>query len=294
MTTRAPTTLRLEAVAIAEHFGDGDLLALALHEQGYALVAVGRLDEGLGLVDEAMLAVCAGELSPIVTGLVYCSAIDRCRDNFELRRAQEWTAALTRWCDAQPGLVAFTGRCLVHRSELLQLHGAWDEALTEARRAGRRAQRGRERRRGRRGGLPGGGAVPPARRVRRRRARVPGGGRRGARAAARVRAAAAGAGPPSGRAHGDRPRAGGDRRAAVPRAAAARRGRDRPRRRRRPRGPERVRRARDDCRRPPPRPARRPVADARGAVALAEDDPASAGRGVARRSGALARVGCTL
>ena len=92
-----------QAVAIAEHFGDGDLLALALHEQGYALVAVGRLDDGLGLVDEAMLAVCAGELSPIVTGLVYCSAIDRCRDKLELRRAQEWTAALTRWCDVAAG-----------------------------------------------------------------------------------------------------------------------------------------------------------------------------------------------
>jgi DNA-binding NarL/FixJ family response regulator len=129
-----------EAVAVAERFGDRDLLALALHEQGYALVALGRLDEGLGLVDEAMIAVCAGELSPIVTGLVYCSAIDRCLENFELRRAQEWTGALTRWCEDQPGLVAFTGRCLVHRSELLQLHGAWDAALTEARHAGRRAQ----------------------------------------------------------------------------------------------------------------------------------------------------------
>jgi DNA-binding NarL/FixJ family response regulator len=125
---------------VAERFGDRDLLALALHEQGYALVALGRLDEGLGLVDEAMIAVCAGELSPIVTGLVYCSAIDRCLENFELRRAQEWTGALTRWCEDQPGLVAFTGRCLVHRSELLQLHGAWDAALTEARHAGRRAQ----------------------------------------------------------------------------------------------------------------------------------------------------------
>ena len=106
---------------------------------GHARVALGRVEDGLRCVDEAMVAVCAGELSPIVTGLVYCSAIDGCHVNHELGRAQEWTAALARWCDAQPDMVAFTGRCLVHRSELLQLHGAWDEALAEAQRAARRA-----------------------------------------------------------------------------------------------------------------------------------------------------------
>ncbi len=127
------------AIVIAERFGDADLLALALHEQGHARVALGRVEDGLRCVDEAMVAVCAGELSPIVTGLVYCSAIDGCHVNHELGRAQEWTAALARWCDAQPDMVAFTGRCLVHRSELLQLHGAWDEALAEAQRAARRA-----------------------------------------------------------------------------------------------------------------------------------------------------------
>jgi DNA-binding CsgD family transcriptional regulator len=128
-----------EAAAIAERFGDADLLALALHEQGLALVGLGRADDGMRLVDEAMVAVCAGELSPIVTGLVYCSVIDGCREVYELRRAQEWTTALSRWCEEQPDMVAFTGRCLVHRAEILQLHGAWDEALDEARRAGRRA-----------------------------------------------------------------------------------------------------------------------------------------------------------
>jgi DNA-binding CsgD family transcriptional regulator len=126
------------AAEIAERFGDADLFALAVHAQGSVLVKDGRVREGLGLLDEAMVAVTAGELSPVVTGIVYCSVILACEEVYELRRAQEWTAALTRWCEQQPDLMAFTGRCLVHRARLMQLHGAWADALEETRRAGRR------------------------------------------------------------------------------------------------------------------------------------------------------------
>ena len=133
------------AAAIAERFGDGDLLALAVHKQGYALVKQGRLDEGLGLLDEAMVAVTAGELTPIVTGLVYCSVIAGCQEVHAVRRADEWTNALTQWCEQQPDIVAFTGRCLVHRAEIMKLRGAWPEALEEARQAGRRFAQGGNR-----------------------------------------------------------------------------------------------------------------------------------------------------
>lgn len=127
-----------EAAAIGERFGDRDLFALAVHAQGYMLIRDGRVAEGLALVDEAMVAVTADELSPIVTGIVYCGAILACQDVFETRRAWEWTQALERWWKEQPEMMAFTGRCLLHRAEILQLRGSWRDALEEARRAGER------------------------------------------------------------------------------------------------------------------------------------------------------------
>ncbi len=129
------------AAEIGERFGDKDLFALAVHTQGEMLVRGGRVREGLGLLDEAMVAVTEGDLSPVVTGIVYCGVILACEGVYELRRAKEWTAALTRWCERQPDLLAFTGRCLVHRAQLMQLQGAWRDALAEAERANRRFER---------------------------------------------------------------------------------------------------------------------------------------------------------
>ncbi len=128
-----------EAMAIGERFGDADLFALTAQDQGTLLVRLGRVADGLALLDEAMVAVTAGELSPIVNGFVYCGAITGCQAAYEPRRGHEWTAALTRWCEQQPDMVSFTGTCLVHRAEILQLHGAWPEALDEARRAAERS-----------------------------------------------------------------------------------------------------------------------------------------------------------
>jgi len=127
-----------DAAEVAERFGDADLFALAAHEHGNVLIKRGRVRDGMALLDEAMVAVTTDELSPIVTGIVYCGVILACQEVFEVRRAQEWTTALTRWCEGQPELVAFTGRCHVHRAEIMQLRGAWGDALEEARQAGRR------------------------------------------------------------------------------------------------------------------------------------------------------------
>ena len=134
----AGAAVAAEAAAIAERFGHADGFALATHAQGAMLIKAGRVQDGLALLDEAMVAVTARELSPIVTGIVYCGVILACQEVYEVGRAREWTAALTRWCEGQPDVLAFTGRCLVHRAEILQLNGDWAYALEEAQKAKQR------------------------------------------------------------------------------------------------------------------------------------------------------------
>ena len=137
----AAYAMAVDAAAIGERFDESDLIALALFGQGRALIRREQAEGGLALLDEAMVGVTAGELSPIVTGLVYCAVIAACQEAYAMRRAQEWTAALTHWCEQQPDMLAFTGRCLVHRAELMQLQGSWHDALEEARRACERLAR---------------------------------------------------------------------------------------------------------------------------------------------------------
>jgi DNA-binding CsgD family transcriptional regulator len=127
-----------EAVALGERFGDAELAALARIGEGRTLIYLGEVDRGLRLLDEAMVAISTHEVSPIAMGDAYCTVIDGCQELFELRRAREWTAALSRWCDAQPDLVLYHGRCLIHRAELMQLGGAWSDAEEELDRALRR------------------------------------------------------------------------------------------------------------------------------------------------------------
>jgi len=132
-----------EVAEIGDRYKDHDLSALGRNFEGRALIRQGRLSEGLRLLDEAMVAATSGELSPVVTGLIYCDAIATCQQTYALDRAREWTAALSGWCQAQPQLVPFAGSCLIHRSEIMQLGGAWPEAFEEARRASTRLSHAR-------------------------------------------------------------------------------------------------------------------------------------------------------
>jgi ATP/maltotriose-dependent transcriptional regulator MalT len=121
--------------ALGQRLGSPDLLALGLETQGRALLAKGRVEEGAGLLDEAMCSVVAGELQPLFTGWIYCHVIAACWELADLRRAGEWTDAAMRWCEElSTATIPYQGLCRIHRVEIATLRGRWAEAEAEARR----------------------------------------------------------------------------------------------------------------------------------------------------------------
>lgn len=123
------TAARAAAIGVAT--GDADLICFARCLEGRAALRLKQIDEGLTLLDEAMVAAGGPAVSPLVAGLVYCSVIAGCQQVFALERCREWTSVLARWCEAQPQLGIFTGICLVHRAEVLELNGDWTAAAAE-------------------------------------------------------------------------------------------------------------------------------------------------------------------
>lgn len=118
-----------QALDLGRRFGDHDLIALAQLGLGIGNLRAGAHADGMACLDEAMIAVESREVAPFVAGILYCSTIHVCHQVFDLKRAQEWTDGLTRWCASQPDLVPFRGQCQVHRAQILQLHGAWPAAM---------------------------------------------------------------------------------------------------------------------------------------------------------------------
>lgn len=129
------------AAGIAEYghrFNDPDLIAMGLASQGRLLLYAGQVPRGVALMDEAMVGLAAGEVSPVFAGSIYCTMIEGCQEISDFARAAEWTHALTTWCEVQPGLVPFTAQCAVHRGQIMRIRGAYDAALDEFDRAVRR------------------------------------------------------------------------------------------------------------------------------------------------------------
>ena len=125
----------VQAGKVGARFAHRELVALARIGEGRLLMYLGDIVEGMARLDEAMVSIEAGELSPLATGDAYCTVIDACAELFDLSRCRAWTESFTRWCDAQQELVLYRGHCFLHRAELLGQLGSWPEALAEARRA---------------------------------------------------------------------------------------------------------------------------------------------------------------
>ncbi len=123
------------AVELGRSTGHADLTAMALQAKGRSLVACGRLDDGIAALDEAMVAVVNGELTPLFTGWVYCNALSTCHDLADLSRAIEWSDSAMRWCDDLREGRLYPGICRLHVVELATLRGTWESAAAAAQQA---------------------------------------------------------------------------------------------------------------------------------------------------------------
>jgi class 3 adenylate cyclase len=124
-------TLFDEAYELASRVGDRDGQMLALSAKGRANIKLGKIDEGLALLDEATASAMCGDLRAHTSGLVYCITISSCQDLGDFRRAAEWTEAANRFCD-KLDVSGFPGACRIHRAEVLRLRGDWSAAEAQA------------------------------------------------------------------------------------------------------------------------------------------------------------------
>lgn len=117
---------------LGDLYEDDSLVALGVFYEGQALVKQARVREGSALLDEAMLAALSDKLKPIWTGVIYCGLLEACHELSDLRRAHAWTEAMSRWCAPLPAASLYPGICRVHRVEILDLKGEWEDAEVEA------------------------------------------------------------------------------------------------------------------------------------------------------------------
>jgi DNA-binding CsgD family transcriptional regulator len=128
-------TYALHASEVGQRLGDRDLAVLGLATQGRALVSRGDVPEGIGRLDEAMVAVLSDELTPFATGWVYCLLLYTCQELGDVRRAAEWTDLAVRWCAERGQDSWYPGLCRLHQCEVRSLRGDWPVAEREAVRA---------------------------------------------------------------------------------------------------------------------------------------------------------------
>jgi ATP/maltotriose-dependent transcriptional regulator MalT len=133
MTPDPATTARHahQAVEIAREHGDADLEVWALSEEGRALVVMGRVDEGMAMLDEAVAAATAGDARDLlIVGNTYCNMLSACDRAADFARAVQWCQVVDDFTRRHHCPPVFN-YCRVVYSGILIATGRWDEAEEE-------------------------------------------------------------------------------------------------------------------------------------------------------------------
>jgi DNA-binding CsgD family transcriptional regulator len=124
-----------EALELARAGGDADLTLCALCELGAALVELGNVEEGTGLLDEAMAAALGGEGGDLDTVvLISCRTITTCSRAADIKRAVQWIRAADDF-NRRYGSTHLYTTCRTHYGGVLFAVGDWQQAEEELRAA---------------------------------------------------------------------------------------------------------------------------------------------------------------
>jgi DNA-binding CsgD family transcriptional regulator len=119
------------ALDSARETNDVDLDVCARSELGAALVELGRIREGTGLLDEAMAGALGGEVQTLDTVvLASCRTITSCSRAVDVKRATQWIRAATRF-NEKYGSPHLHTTCRIHYARVLLFSGHWTLAEAE-------------------------------------------------------------------------------------------------------------------------------------------------------------------
>lgn len=123
------------AAAVGRSLGVTDLEFLGLALQGLALVTAGEVDEGMRCLDEAAVAATSGEIRErVATVWTLCYLVYACERVRDFDRAAQWCRRMEE-VSADFAFESGAGLCRAHYGGVLLLHGKWDDAERELRRA---------------------------------------------------------------------------------------------------------------------------------------------------------------
>ncbi len=120
-----------EAVEFGRSHGDRDLQFAALARLGETIALTGRIEEGMRTFDEALTAVCTGEVSDLYAiESMFCGMFLTCERVQDIARAEQWLRAAGELVRRR-NLVCVGPLCRAHYGGLLTTAGRWQEAEAE-------------------------------------------------------------------------------------------------------------------------------------------------------------------
>jgi hypothetical protein len=91
----------------------------------------GDVAGGLAQLEEVGALLMSGAADPLTSGMMYCEVICAAQGLGMHDMASEWTSVMDRW-RGESAFGGLSGRCRVHRAELLRISGPCDAAEAEA------------------------------------------------------------------------------------------------------------------------------------------------------------------